>query len=133
MDSTFTINLIHITLLLFANFLWNFFILFVILKFIFKIQKALWAGDFYFYIIYVSIGCIIINQGFEYIIEIEQIKVFWEQTTRLHQIGFLIIPVGFLIYLNYCLCKKIFKFDKNDALIVAIIMGFLGGPWPLLL
>ncbi len=133
MDPTFTTFLIHTTILIVGSFLWNFFILFVILKFIFKIQKALFAQDFYFYIIYVAIGSIIVNKGFDYIINIEKNYIYWQSISKLHQIGFLMIPVAVLTFLNYYLSRKIFKFQSNDAWIVGIIMGIAGGPWPLLL
>ncbi len=132
MDPIFIINLIHTTVLIVGSFLWNFFVLFVILKFIFKIQKALFAQDFYFYIIYVAVGSILVNKGFDYIINIEKNYIYWQNISKLHKIGFLIIPVAILIFLNYYLSKKIFKFESNDAWIVGAIMGIAGGPWYLL-
>ena len=117
--------------LLFAEALWNFFMLTGTL-YIFKQRAILYTKKFYYYIIYGAIASTLTDRGFRYlIIELDFLKDIWQKTGLLVHLGFIIIPIIILTIIHYWLASEVFNLDSKTSFKIALIMAILTAPWPI--
>jgi hypothetical protein len=116
--------------LLLAGALWNFFMLSGTL-YILKQKAILYTKHFYYYIIYGAFLSTLTDQGFRYaILNFPFLKDTWVKTGILVHLGFIGIPIVFLMIFHYCLASRILDFNDKEAFKIALILGVLTAPWP---
>jgi hypothetical protein len=128
--SDIRILIISIIFLFLAEVIWNFFMLTGVL-YLFKQRSILYTKHFYYYIIYGAIASALTDRGFSYgIINIPFLNNIWQNTGIVPHLGFIIIPIIFLVVVHYYLANLVLDLDSKTSFKIALIMGILTAPWP---
>lgn len=125
--------IVHSIFLIIAEFIWAFFIFFVILK-ILKLEEILFTKKFFYFIVLSSFFSMIINRFFEYIVEDMPItSEIWAKTGNIEHLGIVLVPTFILMYIYFYLASIILKLNSKYLLLISLILGIVTSPWKMLL
>ncbi len=125
--------ILHFSILAIADFVWSFYIFFVILK-ILRQNELLFTKKFYLFLVIGSLMSLAINRFFEYSMQDMPISSdIWSKIGGAGKLGIVLVPTLFLMYMYFYLGTRILKLKAKEALFLALVLGAVTAPWRMLL
>ena len=128
-----TFYIVHMFVLLLAEFIWATFILFVLFR-ILKKDDYVFKGKFFLFAFIAALASLAVSWGFDFAINnVSTIEGIWLGLGRIEKIGILLVPTFVLMYVYFYLTSLIFKFKANELLLIVLVLGIANSPWRILL
>lgn len=128
-----TFYIVHMLVLLLAEFIWATFILFVLFR-ILKKDNYVFKGKFFLFAFIAALASLAVSWGFDFAINnVSTIEGIWLGLGRIEKIGILLVPTFVLMYVYFYLTSLIFKFKANELLLIVLVLGIANSPWRILL
>lgn len=125
--------IIHLSFLIIAEFIWGFFVFFIILK-ILREKEILFSKKFYYFIVSASLFSVLINRLFEYAVNDMPIaSEIWAKIGSMERLGIVLVPTFFLMYIYFYLASGILSLRAREVLFIALVLGMATAPWRILL
>lgn len=125
--------IIHTSFLIIAEFIWEFFTTFIVLK-ILRRSEILFTKKFYTFVILAAIFSILINRFFEYGVQDAPIASdIWAKIGGWERLAVILAPTLLLMYIYFYLASVILELRAKEYLIIALLVGLATSPWRMLL
>jgi len=130
-----TINfyILHFSILAIADFIWAFFVFFIILK-ILRQNELLFTKKFYLFLIISAFSSLAINRLFEYSMQdMPVVSDIWAKMEGIAKLGIISVPTIFLMYIYFFCSTRILKLKAKEALFLGLVLGAATAPWRMLI